>query len=144
VCVYIYIYTYIYTGFRGVLVNSEFPKLVPENKPRSMIRYLCISLKKERKYLIIQCTIQLDHDGVVKYYTYWFTTLLRQEALLSQYNGFYRQRSFEANVCSVRVCNHADDERKSFPPAVLPINFIFFTPHVTIVLNIITKLDEMY
>jgi len=28
--------------------------------------------------------------------------------------------------------------------AVLPIHFIFFTPHVTIMLNIIIKLDEMY
>jgi hypothetical protein len=100
--------------------------------------------KKARRYLIIQCTTQFYDDGVVKYYTYLITTLLRSEALLSQCNGFYRQRSFEANVCSVRVCNNADDERTPFLPAVLPIHFIFFTPHVTIVLNIIIKLDETH
>jgi len=88
------------------------------------------------------------------YYTIWsqwggkvlhlFTTLLRSEALLSQCNGFYRQRSFEANVRSVGVCNYADDERTPFLPTVLPIHFIFFKPHVTIVLNIIVKSDEIY
>jgi len=44
------------TGFRGVLLKSEVPQLVPENKPRSTVRYLFISLKKSRRYLIIKYT----------------------------------------------------------------------------------------